>query len=241
MQIDYLKLSELYASFLAALGGVSITVLTLVLAIVRTPAVENLRGFWVGALFVATISCFTGAHLMAETVAFISGSKNLLVGARLSLLASINIYVAAMLLIFAVVLLTAEYVKWISVLVFPFVLLIALFWMFGTATSRFDPPDDLQARKAAIWAIVCGSIIGIVMGAWAWSQKYTDVLLFASFCLPVCSAAFSFFYFLRILRSQDRRQFRSQDRLLNVWCYSFAIALPCISVFGAGMGLVLRK
>ncbi len=119
MQLDYLRLSELYASFLAALGGVSITVLTLVLTLYPKPVVGNLSRFWVAALFVATISCFTGAHLMAETVAFISGSnESSLVGARLSLLASVNIYVAAMLLIFAVVLLTAKHVKWISVLVF---------------------------------------------------------------------------------------------------------------------------
>jgi hypothetical protein len=90
MQVDYLKLSELYASFLAALGGVSITVLTLGLALSEKLVLSR---FGVAALFVATISCFTGAHLMAETVAFISGSKselrNLLVGARLSLIASI--------------------------------------------------------------------------------------------------------------------------------------------------------
>jgi hypothetical protein len=233
MQLDYLKLSELYASFLAALGGVSITILTLVLTLYPKRVVGNLSRFWVAALFVATISCFTGAHLMAETVAFISGSNNLLIGTHLSLLASVNIYVAAMLLIYAVVLLTAEYVRWISALAFLFVFLITLSWMYVTATTRFDPPDDLHAKGAAGWAIAIGGIIAIVMCAWALSRLSENWFLFASFLLPVCSAAFSFFYFVRI--------FRSQDRELSVWLYSFAIALPCMSLFGAGMGLVLRK
>jgi len=232
MQLDYLRLSELYASFLAALGGVSITVLTLVLTLYPKPAVGNSSRFWVAALFVATISCFTGAHLMAETVAFISGSKSSLVGARLSLLASVNIYVAAMLLIFAVVLLTANYVKWISILVFPFVLLITLCWMYVTATTRFEPVPS-HPRIAARLAICFGVAVGIAMYKWAASRSCEDCFLFASFVLPVFSAAFSFFYFVWI--------FNSQDRELNVWLYSFAIALPCISLFGTGMGLVLRK
>lgn len=232
MPTDYLELSQLYASFLAALGGVSITVLTLVLTLYRKPTAGDLSRFWVAALFVATISCFTGAHLMAETVA-VKGAKEL--GARLSLLASINIYVAAMLLIFAVVLLTAEYVKWISVLTFPFVLLITLFWMYVTATSRFEPAPP-HAKTAIVVAIVIGGIISIGMWAWAasrLSRLYENLFLFVAFLLPVGSAAFSFFCFICILRSQDRQ--------LNVWLYSLAIALPCMSLFGAGMGLVLRK
>src|ERR1700755_1758903 len=111
MQLDYLELSKLYASFLAALGGVSITILTLVLALQLNLVAAKLSRFWLAALSVATISCFTGAHLMAEAAAFISGSRESPKGARLSLLASINIYVAAMLLIFTVVLLTAKHIK----------------------------------------------------------------------------------------------------------------------------------
>lgn len=233
IEIDYQKLSELYASFLAALGGVSITVLTLVLTLYPKPIAGNLSRFWVAALFVATISCFTGAHLMAETVAFISKSDKRLTGVRLSLLASINIYVAVMLLIFTVVLLTAEHVKWISLLVFPLVLFITLSWMYRTAISRFDPVDP-QAKTAALWAIIIGLLVGILMGIWAASRLSEEWFLFASFVLPVVSTAFSFCYFAWVFKSDE------QDGNLNVWLYSFAIALPCISLFGAGMGLVLR-
>ena len=233
MQVDYLKLSELYASFLAALGGVSITVLTLVLGLSQIPVAGNFSRFWVAALSVATISCFTGAHLMAETAAFISRSKESLVGARLFLLASINIYIAAMLLIFTVVLLTVKQVKWISVLVFPFVLLITLCWMYVSATSRFKPAPS-HPRIAAGLAILIGVIVGIVMYKWARSGSCEEYLLLASFVLPVVATALSFCYFVWIFKSE-------KDRKLDVWFYSLAIALSCLSLFGAGMGLVLRK
>ena len=233
MQVDYLKLSELYASFLAALGGVSITVLTLVLGLSLQPVAGNLSRFWVAALSVATISCFTGAHLMAETAAFISRSKESLVGARLFLLASINIYIAAMLLIFTVVLLTVKQVKWISVLVFPFVLLITLCWMYVSATSRFEPAPT-HPRKAAGLAICFGVAVGITMYKWAASPSCENCFLFASFVLSVVATALSFCYFVWISKSE-------KDRKLDVWFYSLAIALSCLSLFGAGMGLVLRK
>jgi len=232
--LDYLKLSELYASFLAALGGVSITVLTLVLTLPKNPVAGILSRFSVAALSVATISCFTGAHLMAETAAVISKSKDSLsVGARLFFLASINIYIAAMLLIFTVVLLTVKQVKWISVLVFPFVLLITLCWMYVSATSRFEPAPT-HPRKAAGLAICFGVAVGITMYKWAASPSCENCFLFASFVLSVVATALSFCYFVWISKSE-------KDRKLDVWFYSLAIALSCLSLFGAGMGLVLRK
>jgi hypothetical protein len=241
MQVDYLKLSELYASFLSALGGVSITVLALVLTLYPKPAEGNLSRFWVAALFVATISCFIGAHLMAEATAFISKSKKAelkrepkesKLGARLSLLASINIYVAAMLLIFTVVLLTAEHVKWVSVSVFLLVLIVTLSWMYHSANSRFNP-IDLQAKKAIPCAIGIGVVVGILMFLAA-SRLFEEYFLLASFLVPLISIGSSFFYFVWILKFGD------EERKLNVWFYSLAIALPCISLFGAGVGLVFR-
>jgi len=227
-----LKLSELYANFLAALGGVSITVLTLVLTLNPKPAEGTLSRFWVAALFLATISCFIGAHLMAEAAAFTSKSKESRVGLRLSLLASINIYVAAMLIIFTIVLLTAEHIKLVSVLIFLFVLTVTLSWMCYTATSRFEP-EDSEAKKATLWAIGIGVVLGILM-FWAASRLFEEYFLLASFLMPLISIAFSFFYFVWILKCGNEGQ------KLNVWFYSFAIALPCISLFGTGVGLVFR-
>jgi hypothetical protein len=232
MQADSLKLSELYANFLAALGGVSITVLTLVLTLNPKPVEGNLSRFWVAALFLATISCFIGAHLMAEAAAFTSKLRDSKLRVRISLLASINIYVAAMLIIFTAVLLTAEHVKLISVLIFLFVLIVTLSWMYYTATYRFEPKDP-KAETVAKLAIVIGVVVGILM-YWAASRLFEEYFLLACFLMPLISIAFSFFYFVWILK------FGNEEQKLNVWFYSFAIALPCISLFGAGVGLVFR-
>ena len=90
--VDYLKLSEQYATFLVAVGGVSITVLALVLSWgsdpVEPPAEIGSRSFLVAALIVATIACFIGAHMMAETAAFISNSCYATRGCGLSLTSS---------------------------------------------------------------------------------------------------------------------------------------------------------
>src|SRR5712692_3161581 len=63
MKVRYQKLSEQYANFLVAVGGVSITVLALVLSLGSassgsSPAERYSRAFLVVALLTATVSCF---------------------------------------------------------------------------------------------------------------------------------------------------------------------------------------
>src|SRR5712692_10049124 len=120
-EVDYAKLSGQYASFLVAVGGVSITVLTLVLSFNRSPNTsaptlteKNARMFLVAALIAATVSCFVGAHMMAETAAFFThcGKKSpekaeIRLGKRLFVLASSNIFIAITLVLFSIVLLPA--------------------------------------------------------------------------------------------------------------------------------------
>lgn len=86
--VDYVKLSEQYASFLIAIGGVSITVLSIV-STLGSPLTEEAQKklaeldpnkldpklFLSAALIVATVCCFIGAHMMAETAAFINHFK----------------------------------------------------------------------------------------------------------------------------------------------------------------------
>jgi hypothetical protein len=74
--VDYQKLAEQYASFLVAVGGVSITVLAVVLSLrpdsaeTPKPTEGDARSYLVTALVVAALSCFVGAQMMAETAAF---------------------------------------------------------------------------------------------------------------------------------------------------------------------------
>lgn len=129
LAVDYLKLSELYGNFLIAIGGVSITILTVILTFS-----SKKNTFLVAALIVSTISCFTGAHMMAETAAFVSKYNNISSGERLFLLASTNIFIAVILVIFALMLLPiisrkvdVHSIKPISISVFVFVIFAVLF------------------------------------------------------------------------------------------------------------------
>lgn len=199
MHIDYGKLAEQYASFLSALGGVSITVLTLVLSLdslrkelkqadggenLRPAEVEpgrpNYRPHLIAALIVATVTCFVGAHLMAETASFVNsfisgqaiqGSPGVTkpLGERLFLLASINIYIAVTVVIFALMLLTAEYkrsndnvpgVRRISMCVFCAVVLCILCWMVVSATLRMPPQNWERAELLPIAAV---ALLGLAL------------------------------------------------------------------------------
>jgi uncharacterized membrane protein len=129
MEVDYSKLSEQYGNFLIAIGGVSITILTVIL----TFSSKKKNFSLVAALIVSTISCFTGAHMMAETAAFISKYKDISSGERLFLLASTNIFIAVVLVVFALMLLPMisrrvdiPSIKPISYSVFIFVIIAVL-------------------------------------------------------------------------------------------------------------------
>jgi hypothetical protein len=164
-QVDYAKLSEQYASFLVAAGGVSITVLALVLglpSVTKTPeqlsvAGQNAQVYLVAALITATVSCFIGAHMMAETAAFFTQNgdeppKRYLIplGRRLFVLATSNIFIAITLILFSIVLLPtatgkadlADKLKWISVVVFMGVVVGALCWMVLAAFARMAVGEE---------------------------------------------------------------------------------------------------
>ncbi|MDQ1611960.1 MAG: hypothetical protein QOG00_1891, partial [Pyrinomonadaceae bacterium] len=72
---DYQKLSELYGTFLGALGGVSITVLSIVMAFNTDRIKAVFFQYLIAALGAADFSCFTGGHLRSETAAVICPSR----------------------------------------------------------------------------------------------------------------------------------------------------------------------
>ena len=155
-QVDYAKLSGQYAAFLVAVGGISITVLALVLSFSSAPNTSETltetgkiaRVFLVAALIAATVSCFIGAHMMAETAAFFTRCEKkpseeklpdeIPLGRRLFVLATSNIFIAITLVLFSIVLLPtatgkadlAASLKLISLVVFLGVVLGALCWIF---------------------------------------------------------------------------------------------------------------
>lgn len=174
--LDFEKLADQYAGFLVAVGGVSVTVLTLILGIAHEPTEQKeteARLFLVAALSVAAVCCFIGAHMMAETAAFFSQLKEKLsermwLGRRLFVLATANIFIGITLVLFAVVLLPkatgdfelAEKIKPISCVVFLSVAGGALVWMILAGIERTVAVGQ-DAWKAMAVAVAIGSCGGL--------------------------------------------------------------------------------
>jgi len=107
VHINNIELAKSYGQFLSALGGVSITVLTLVLTLRKEIADQRLFLFLNAALTVAAIVCFVGAHGMAEVSAI--PEADMLGARRLYMVTSVNVYMAAALFLFSLMLLPRVY------------------------------------------------------------------------------------------------------------------------------------
>jgi hypothetical protein len=239
MQVDFLTLTQQYAGFLAALGGVTITVLTLVLSLDREKVRSNSHKFLVAALVVATLSSFTGAHLMAETAAFIRKQQGQKSGARLFLLASINIYLSTILTIFVLMLLPADYniqnaeaVTVISALVFLCVVVSALCWMYLTATSRIPASHRCRTiRRAAIVSVIW--LLALCILPVIFKIIDDQILLLLSFSPIVVFTGFSLLRF--VITFDDGGKAKAFD--ISVFCLS--ITLSCASLLGIAVRLLL--
>lgn len=242
MEVDYLKLSEQYASFLVAAGGVSITVLTLVLTFGLESAYgRDLRTYLAAALVVAIISCFTGAHLMAETAAFISHSRIILAplsGERLFLLAGINIFIAVTLIIFALMLLPLasgkvntvdiQMIKPICISVFVFVIAAVVCWLVFSVTIRSPRVQGCSAVLMFITVVILGVLWGSLL------YKYTEYLLHMTFFLIVALTFLTLFIFTLTFKDGKEANY------YEINFFILAITLTCISLTGASFKLMLR-
>jgi hypothetical protein len=239
LESDYLKLSEQYASFLAAIGGVSITVLTLVLSLGpgrakagadSEPVAGDSRTFLVAALVVATVSCFIGTHMMAETAAFISHSRMMatiehpaLSGDRLFLLASANIFIAIILVLFAVMLLLTtsgrvdvSSIKPIAVSVFGLVVIGAVIWVVLAARHRMRAPSGW---RAVVPSLVIGVLWGLVLYFFLVSKRCLRWKAFKYIAVK--------FTFARKL---------AYDEKVRDKCLLWVVFIPCI-IFTVGLFL----
>jgi hypothetical protein len=233
MEVDYSKLSEQYASFLIAIAGVSITVLTLVLSL--SPKINNISSntnvFLVAALVVATISCFVGAHMMAETTAFISHSKGNQTGERLFLLASTNIFIVAALVIFALMLLPivfldedkATEIKPILICAFAFVIVDVLAWMW---LSVYRMPAPLKSIPIII-GFAAG--IGWGIGLFFIPRRFEKSILGLSF-IPII--VFTFVLLIRFAWTFDKGG-KVYD--LDIGLFSLAITSSCAALIVAAV------
>lgn len=242
--VDYLKLSEQYASFLVAVGGVSITVLSIVLSLNPESARGHSGSFLVAALIVATVACFIGAHMMAETAAFISYSNQIPpnqrpTGERLFLLATTNIFIGILLVLFALMLLPTlsgkvDAARPISITVFGLVLFGAFCWMVLAAIYRMPVPKGWLAVSIAI-------ILGIVWGGFLYRYDVSDPdFLWATFTPIVILTVISLLYFALIFKNCGKSCIR-KVHLRDIEFFSLAISISYASLVVASIKLMSSK
>ncbi|HKP73662.1 MAG TPA: hypothetical protein VJT82_12030 [Pyrinomonadaceae bacterium] len=223
---DYGKLSELYGTFLGALGGVSITVLSIVMAFNTERVRLTFRPYLIAALSAAAFSCFTGGHLMAETAAFVSKSREERTGARLCAIATINIYNSVVIIIFSLFLMVAglskdagynsDGLRLFFIALFTCVLLSALRWMRLTIKTRLDMSHDAVWLG---WLITCYLVAVDLFILYA-----TKCVLWMSLVVTVGATFVSLFHFTKT--------FEQGDRLIatDVYVFTSCIILPCFSI-----------
>lgn len=242
--VDYLKLSEQYANFLVAVGGVSITVLSIVLAFNNKDTGPS-RSFLAAALIVATAACFIGAHMMAETAAFINFTqlppKERPSGERLFMIATTNIFIAIGLVLFALKLLTqtsdqVQFARRFSFLVFLVVLLGAYYWMALAAYFR----AQVQVRWwVRVLVIVLGFIIGAGWGLWLFNRPScfcTERFLFATFGPGLFSTVGALVIFAWIFRQSSRGRLR-RTRWWDLGFFDLTISVSYASLIVAALRL----
>jgi uncharacterized membrane-anchored protein len=266
-QPDFRKLAGQYASFFTALGGVCITVLTLILALERVPNRADLHSVLVASLIVATVVSFIGAHLMAETAASIrqpvtsvetspptsvnespAGEKEtpLWVGGRLFLLASINIYLGVILTSFSLLLLPATYDKLnareitlITLTVFLVVVVSAYYWMDRYFVSRIKPMKQLPLRpsRSQKAVVIAASLLASAAIVFLHGGITRKYVQATEFIILIILSASSGFYFNRVYHQKQQPEQRDWKQV-SFFFYS-AITFSCITIFTLGLRLIL--
>jgi hypothetical protein len=229
-----------------------------------------LHSVLIASLIVATVVSFIGAHLMAETAACIrqpatraetsslspaNGSPvqeietPSWVGGRLFLLASINIYLGAILTSFSLMLLPAAYDKLnarditlITLTVFLVVLVSAYYWMDRYFVSRMrplgleheqKPPKPSLKQKAVVIAVSVAASVIIFLPLGEITRKYVQA---AEFIILIALSASSGFYFNRVYH---QKQPEERDwKHVSVFFYA-AITFSCITIFALGFRLII--
>lgn len=231
MNTEFTTLASTYAGFLAALGGVSITVLTLVLALKEPPGGSILYPSLVASLIVATVACFVGAHLMAETTSI---SKDLHTGVpRLFMIASVNIYLSAALFLYALMLLPRVYdtniphgVKHIAFWTFAWIGMGSFVWMATSVLNVGHKDSKLILSLTLIGALLLLVIYLVVNRS---GRQRADGFLQAPLwtCLVIVGALLLFYHLTRNLNSEPR--------LIDLLVFSGGVAVPCSLILAAGI------
>lgn len=232
IKYDYVAAATTYAGLLGSLGGVCITILTLVLVINPQQAKQkNFHPLLVSALMVATIACFAGAHLMADVVAF-KDSANLL---RLFRIGSINTYLSIGLFSFSLMLLPMVYdknipqeLKKIGLMTFLVVSVAEFYWVYSAVTATFaDLPSAISNNSVLLIALILN--VFVIVGSYRLLQKDSDNFPPQPFylCLAAVIVSLCYYNYTRDYITLPK-WIHSTDKLL----YCLASALPIASLLG---------
>jgi hypothetical protein len=237
--VDYQKLAEQYASFLVAIGGVSITVLALVLNLNANQGESDEstegdpRSFLVTALVVAALSCFVGAQMMAETAAFTYQSKK---ADPLFLLASTNIFVAIVLVFFALIFfpLTSRKVHLASIkpisILFFLIVAGALYWAILAGLYRMLVPG----RELAIGLAVVAGLAWAGIFSRLSMTKSKRWFLWATFTPSALLTVGSLLWFTWIYSNGNAEKLKTAG-IQEVVFFGISIALSYASLLVAGI------
>jgi hypothetical protein len=167
--------------------------------------------------------------------------KDIPSGEHLFLLASTNIFITVILLLFALMLLPPasekvepNSIRLISVLVFLFVVVCALFWMFLAVIYRMDVKGGL---RASVIVFIIGLLVGGVVSYFPTSKEQ---LLWATF-IPI--GFFSAAVLLRFawLFSDSGKARSPKAYILDICFFIFPITFSYVSLVVAGMKMMYGK
>lgn len=230
---DFEALANGYATFLFALGGVGITILTLVLALKHGNDGATLWANLIASLLVFTLSCFVGGHLMTETAALQEFSNSIPeaeIIQRFFVISEANVFTAASLFLFTLIVLPLTYETEITkpirgllgLIWFGFTVNI-YFWLDKTIVFLNTDVDRLRGTTALVTAVLL--IGGLLLSR---RSKFT-VLAFAC---PVLSVLITELWFGNTMTEIAR--YTAKD----VWIMAICAWLSTGPIFGTGYGLL---
>lgn len=230
--INYGKLAEQYGSFLVAIAVVSITVLALVMYIwhlERSGGTSENRSAVIKALIIAIFSSFVGAHLLAEAAAFIDPQYKGF-GKRPFLLASVNIFIAVPVVMFAITILAREYKKQheeliglrkLPLYVFQAVVFCVLWWMVVSIFVRMPPEQP-------IWSVSALLIAALTVGVQIWRGKAKGKKLLADpFGWIIFFSVISLLYCSWVLSSSADDKIRGHE----AFAFGFMVTFTCLKLW----------
>lgn len=245
---NYVTLCQSYSAFLLGVGGVAITILTLVLTLSRDHSEKDVMPYLVAALLICAATCFVGTHLLNET-ASLGGTEPMTVRRsgempagsppgiiRFFWIAEVNIFIASLAFLFALALITLVYSddgKTELVVNAAFTLffstpVFALMWVCNSVTLLGSSQMDL-ASAASRWAFAVMTFLSY------WATGRPGRIRQLPFFVPIAVSIISMWWFG--LTAEARRA----PDLADMHFLTMGAAIPAGAFAGTAAKLLLLR